>query len=25
MCLFELNIFGIVHAEPCRNRRTNTI
>jgi Ca2+/Na+ antiporter len=25
MCLFELNVFGIVHAEPCRNRHINTI
>jgi len=25
MCLFELNIFGIVHAEPCRNRHMNTV
>jgi Ca2+/Na+ antiporter len=25
MCLFELNIFGIVHAEPCRKRRSNII
>ena len=24
MCLFELNIFGVVHAEPCRNRYINT-
>ncbi len=25
MCLFELNIFGIVHLEPCRNRRSNDV
>ena len=25
MCLFELNIFGVFHAEPCRNRLTNTV
>ncbi len=25
MCLFELNIFGVVHPEPCRNRHIHTI
>jgi len=25
MCLFELNIFGIVHLEPCGNRRSNDV
>ncbi len=25
MCLFELNIFGIVHPEPCRNKLMNTV
>jgi Ca2+/Na+ antiporter len=25
MCLFELNIFGVVHLEPCRHRLINTI
>jgi len=25
MCLFELNIFGVVHAEPCRNTLINTV
>ncbi len=25
MCLFELNIFGIVHAEPCRNQLLRTV
>jgi len=25
MCLFELNMFGVVHLEPCPNRLTNTV
>ena len=25
MCLFELNVFGIVHPEPCRHRRLITV
>jgi Ca2+/Na+ antiporter len=25
MCLFELNVFGVFHAEPCRNRLTSTV
>jgi len=25
MCLFELNIFGIVHPEPCRTKLMNTV
>jgi Ca2+/Na+ antiporter len=25
MCLFELNMFGVVHPEPCQNRLTNTV
>jgi len=25
MCLFELNIFGVVHPEPCRNRHIHTV
>lgn len=25
MCLFELNIFGIVHAEPCQNRIVHNV
>lgn len=25
MCLFELNMFGIVHPEPCRYRRLATV
>jgi len=25
MCLLELNIFGIVHPEPCRKKRSNAV
>ncbi len=25
MCSFELNMFGIVHLEPCRKRRSNNL
>ncbi|CAF3855511.1 unnamed protein product [Adineta steineri] len=25
MCLFELNVFGIVHPEPCRNKLIKTV
>jgi len=25
MCLFELNIFGVVHAEPCRHQPSSSV